>query len=363
MGRWWRLFLPDGSRTAALDGLRGLAVLIVLASHFSNNRLLPQPGLSGAGKSGVYLFFVLSAFLLTASLLRRDLGELRSARVWIDYALRRVLRIWPLYLVVLLASWSATALGAAWWHYRIETPSLWRHLALQEGVSVLWSIPVEFTFYFWLPALVLGAAWLRARGAGPWMHGAVLVLLVALATAIWPPAEVLQNDVRVGPYLAVFLCGIFAAVLDLWLRARPARPGAWGGVGLAALGAACLGVPAVWACATGRGFDPESGQHAFIAWGVIWAALLLAVLHGPRWLQAPFAWTPLRWVGAISFSLYLWHLPVLAALRSVGMVSPDEPLGLVWALGGALLVSTVSYLLLERPWQGMRYGGVARPPL
>lgn len=90
----------------ALDGLRGLAVLIVLASHLANAGLPVFPGLSlsGTGKSGVYLFFVLSAYLLTRLLLARPVREWRSLHPWIDYGLRRVLRIWPLYLVVLFVS-------------------------------------------------------------------------------------------------------------------------------------------------------------------------------------------------------------------------------------------------------------------
>ena len=65
----------------ALDGLRGLAVLVVLASHFSSAGLFPRPALHGVGKSGVYLFFVLSAFLLVRNLLRLPPGALRRAPV------------------------------------------------------------------------------------------------------------------------------------------------------------------------------------------------------------------------------------------------------------------------------------------
>ena len=159
---FWSLFLgrprSRHDHLNALDGLRGLAVLIVLGSHLSNAGFLPQPGLSGSGKSGVYLFFTLSAFLLTRALLRRPLADFTSAWRWADYALRRVLRIWPLYLVLLLASWALTQAGVTGWHYQMDTGAVLRHLTLREGQSVLWSIPVEFIFYLWLPLVSLALA-------------------------------------------------------------------------------------------------------------------------------------------------------------------------------------------------------------
>ena len=104
-----------GGHLDALDGLRGLAVLVVMASHWSNAGvdLLPW-SMSGTGKSGVYLFYVLSAYLLTRLMLLRGARTgFGNTRLWGDYALRRVLRIWPLYLVVLLLSWFLTVRGFA----------------------------------------------------------------------------------------------------------------------------------------------------------------------------------------------------------------------------------------------------------
>src|SRR5690348_11870329 len=102
-----------GGHLDALDGLRGIAVLIVIASHLSNAGmgLLPV-SMGGTGKSGVYLFYVLSAFLLVRLMLLRGARDgYGNRRMWADYALRRVLRIWPLFLVVLLLSWALTMRG------------------------------------------------------------------------------------------------------------------------------------------------------------------------------------------------------------------------------------------------------------
>lgn len=334
----------------ALDGLRGLAVLVVIASHLSNVGLLPQPGLSGTGKAGVYLFFVLSAFLLTRILLARSLRALADLRFWADYLLRRVLRIWPLYLCVLLLSWALTQAGIAW-HYRLDDVALERHLLLAEGQSVLWSIPVEFTFYFWLPPLVLAGAWLRTRCP---VWGQVLLACGLMAAVMWrwPPSSVAVNDIRVGPYLPVFLCGVFAAHIDAALARHANRwSAAWVGLALLSVGGCVLMVPAIWALLTGTGFQAALNHSWFLAHGLAWGALLLALLHGPAWLRAPFTSVPLRLIGVVSFSAYLWHMPILELVQASG-VSRWPGAALVLSL--TLAVSMVSFLLLERPWRDVR---------
>lgn len=354
----WQWFLGRPRTRAdhldALDGLRGLAVLIVLASHLSNAGLLPTPGLSGSGKSGVYLFFVLSAFLLTRALLQRAPATFADGRLWADYALRRVLRIWPLYLVLLVTSWLLTRSGVQW-HYVLDSAAFWRHVTLQEGQSVLWSIPVEFTFYLWLPLLAFAMAWLQAKRWPLWAEAGLALLALAVATLCWPPGEARVNDVRLGPYLVVFLCGAFAAGLDNRIRATPQRQSvvAWAVGGVIGLAACVLAVPAVWASVSGRAFDPAVSHTWFVWFGVAWSLLLLAVLHGPSWLRAPFASAPLRLIGVVSFSAYLWHMPVLDGLRALGVERwPWLAPGLVLAV--AVAVSMVSFLLFERPWREIR---------
>lgn len=347
------------ARMGALDGLRGLAVLIVLASHFSSGGLfpfLPAPALHGVGKSGVYLFFVLSAYLLARNLLRMPAGSLARPLTWADYALRRVLRIWPLYLVVLLASWWTTKQG---WPvlYDIGDEALWRHLTLREGVSVLWSIPVEFTFYALLPLLVIGMLAMRRFGWPRLVQLGVLAVLLTALGLIWPPAASIENDVRLWPYLAVFLCGAFSAQVEPWLGHSPVSSRCWGVVALLALLAWCVAIPAVWCLLRGIPFEATITRTWYLFFGVLWSLLLLGVLHGPRWLQVAFSVWPLRAIGWVSFSLYLWHMPVLGAARRIGLVE-QMPLLAPWlVMAAALSVATLSYWLIERPLSNVRLRG------
>lgn len=336
----------------ALDGLRGLAVMIVIASHmwllgFAPTRIVE---LGGIGKSGVYLFFVLSAFLLTRPLLERNPAGFADTRLWLAYALRRILRIWPLFLVILALSWGLTRAGVEFWPYQLDTAALLRHLALREGESVLWSIPVEFSFYLWLPLVALTLAWMGHRRWPLPAQSLAVAVAVALAMLAWPPGETLRNDVRLGPYLVLFLCGSFAAAIDRRMSATGTR--AWGWAGLVALAAFVLSIPQAWSALTGTDVDRRLSHHWFLYFGVIWSTLLLAVRWGPAWLKAPFASAPMRLVGIVSFSAYLWHMPVLYALRALGAL---KWAGVAWlALALMLVLAMASYLLFERPWRDVR---------
>lgn len=345
-----------GEHVQALDGLRGLAVLIVIASHLSNAGWLPQPGMSGTGKSGVYLFFVLSAYLLAHAMLARPLAGLADAAYWVDYALRRVLRIWPLYLVILLLSWGLTSLGAVHWHYQLDAGGFWRHLTLREGQSVLWSIPVEFTFYLWLPIICVALLALRGIPGGRWWGLALLAALLVFARWRWPVAQAPVNGVQLGFYLPVFLAGVAAAwVGQAWpslrLRARTWRVAGW--LLLVALVAV---TPALWSAIRGDAYNPEVNHRWFTAFGLGWALLLLSVLWGGGTLSRFFASAPMRLVGVVSFSAYLWHMPVLQAADALGLRA-HGPLALLAVLATMLAAAMGSFLLFERPWRDVRFRG------
>ncbi|MEM8550236.1 MAG: acyltransferase family protein, partial [Verrucomicrobiota bacterium] len=95
----------------ALDGLRGIAALLVLAGHASNNQMyfLPFLDLRGSGKTGVFLFFLLSSFLLTIPLIDKG-KKIVSVPIMLHYWQRRFFRIYPLYTLFLLCSFTTTFL-------------------------------------------------------------------------------------------------------------------------------------------------------------------------------------------------------------------------------------------------------------
>ena len=109
----WHLFFPHDHRelhVKSLDGLRGIAVLFVVLSHSSIEGFFSWSPLDfkGIGKTGVYLFFILSAFLLD----RQIIFKLRKGQAdnlyWLNYVIRRFLRIYPLFAVALIVDWLVT---------------------------------------------------------------------------------------------------------------------------------------------------------------------------------------------------------------------------------------------------------------
>ena len=103
---------------------------------------------------------------------------------------------------------------------------------------------------------------------------------------------------------------------------------------------------------TGTPLDTKVTHNWFLFFGIAWSVLLLAVLHGPAWLRRVFESPPMRVVGVVSFSAYLWHRPVMDLLEASGV--QHWPAAIAWVLLAILGVSMASFLLVERPWRDVR---------
>ena len=343
--------IPTG-RIPSLDGLRGIAASMVIATHYLNGierhrfgKVIQTYAVFGA--TGVDLFFVLSGFLLAGILLeRRD-----SPNYYSSFYLRRACRIFPLYFVLLLAvvfiaprvpflagdvnfDWGP---AQVWWffayvqNYGMGAIGVFRPLLL----APTWSLAVEEQFYAVLPVTIrlLSAKALVVCAAAAWIVSALLRLVI-VRTEAWPPLAASTWSICRLDSLAV---GVLAAVLVRSNRRIPFRI-------LAALSfvllAACF-LSSPW-----RTPLIECVTIAAVAAG--YAALLLACIWYPAgWLARAIAVRPFRWLGIISYGTYLLHAPVrcvvLASFRELtarGAGIPGylvTPLSLVLTIGIAQL--------------------------
>jgi peptidoglycan/LPS O-acetylase OafA/YrhL len=292
-----------------LDALRGIAVLAVLLYH---GLYWDMPGHGGEsatleklshvfvfGWLGVNLFFVLSGFLITGILLDTR-GRPHYAK---NFYVRRALRILPLYIVTL--AWFAAQNHTTWGYVAIcllNLANVSRYLPVGgDAYGVFWSLAVEEQFYLVWP-------WLVRRLSLRWMTYVCIGILVAcpilrvISELHWLPLGdghsmtwLIADNLAIGGLLATFLRTRHATLLNVrWLMS-----------GLLALGVVLLGIGASThllhrTTALGAAFQPEP----FI---VLFSGLLLAALFwGDRRLV--LWWTaPLRFLGYISYGLYMLH--------------------------------------------------------
>jgi peptidoglycan/LPS O-acetylase OafA/YrhL len=339
----------------SLDGLRGFAALIVVLSHTSNSDMffVPLLDLRGIGKSGVFLFFLLSSFLLTLPLL--DKGKKTfSLPVMSHYWQRRFFRIYPLYTLYLLTGLITTWLFAMFLSkadagipLALDWAGFWRHILLQEGKGVTWSIAVEFKFYFILPFLATAVAYIRGYGLRiilPIFAGSLL-----LSQIVFPQSAALENDARLLPYMPVFIIGMLLALIQSDTnRQKPYTEGfkqTYLILGYIGAGGIAVMTPIIFSIFAGE--VPNNYFHnQFILSAVFWSFVLLSAINVQGAIQSFFKLPLLRFYGAISFSLYLFH-PVFIGL--IERAELNSYLSAWLVLAASTLTAYISFKFLEKP--------------
>jgi peptidoglycan/LPS O-acetylase OafA/YrhL len=384
----------------ALDGVRAIACLIVIGYHISligrsTYTFIPtqQPVLAAfllAGESGVTLFFVLSGFLLFLPYAR----ALLSQKAWPSmrrFYVRRALRIIPAYYACLFILILLT-------HREYFQPDHWKQLAIfliffmdstpatyQAINGPFWTLAVEWQFYLLLPLLALGIralAWRCSPARRLWCIVACLLAVIAwgMASQAWvygsgpqPLSANIGLDIvdvvlfgQLGKFLQDFAVGMLVSLLFTFAADHERVKNAlykwspW----LFGAGIALLTFIAFWRenAVHNNGAIWLTGlRFAFNACGEVGFALgfalaVVAILAGVPIFQKVFAWSPLRWIGNVSYSTYMWHFPLLLFFRfqiSYLIVHWNVWLifGSYWLWVGLVILpfSLLLFMLTERP--------------
>jgi peptidoglycan/LPS O-acetylase OafA/YrhL len=318
-----------GARIPALDGVRGLAIILVLLHQFNIVRpgsSLPARLLTAVvepGWIGVQLFFVLSGFLITGTLL----DSKASPRYFSTFYLRRFLRIFPLYYLILavtfvLLPWLTPLLGSP---APAGHPQPWYWLYLQnwlpvgQGIEPLahtWSLAVEEQYYLLWPVAVWS---LSRRGLVRLSVGLVfgaLILRVVLRAADVAPGIIYMCTATRADALAMGGLAAIALRRADWLMVLHRRLRPTVALALVALGAVVI---------AGHDLARKNVVTQTVGYSVlsvVFAQLIIVIMLQTVNRRGRLLWLlsfgPLRAVGRVSYGMYLFHFPLhLVATRVV----------------------------------------------
>lgn len=338
----------------ALDGLRAVAVLGVVAYHLGWSA---TPG----GFLGVDVFFVLSGYLITSLLVteRARTGRIALGAFWA----RRARRLLPAVLVVLTAvsvyalTWApperaqklrgdglAALFYVANWHLIGSGQSYFDLFTMPSPLRHMWSLAIEEQFYLLWPLLVAGV--LATRGGRRWAGALCLAGAAVSATAMamtYDAADPSRSYYGTDTRAHALLVGALLALLSDRRPSTARRAWAMEGLGLA--GAATIVVAML------RVHDRDTlyyhGGSLLFAVAVA-AVIAAAVTPARRPLRLVLGWRGLRAIGVISYGLYLWHWPVIVVLTRSRVGLDGAALDAV-RVAATFVVAVVSYFAVERP--------------
>jgi peptidoglycan/LPS O-acetylase OafA/YrhL len=363
---------PGIQHLPQLDGIRGIAILLVLCTHLG--AILRSEFFSRyleAGWIGVDLFFVLSGFLITRILLNTR----ESERYYSRFYIRRGLRIWPLYYVYIGVIFGglfllnhAGVIARLTGHgqefsFSFKTPVIFYVFYLQnlypgslfsfyDPLSITWSLCIEEHFYLLWPLLIrkLSVSSLKRILWAMLFLSPVIRLAVYLALKGHDFKIFYQTVYRVTPFHVDAI--IAGSLLALYLYENPGlnifRKQFWISMAAgAAISIICL------VCADENGIVTSilfSSVAAMFA-GVVGLSLL-------GWQMRLFTMRPLRYLGKISYGLYLLHVPVVLLFQShnflrkvfhIGNTTLLEFTGAIVAMGLSLAIASFSFKFFEQP--------------
>ena len=327
-----RKYLP------ALNGLRGIACLYVIITHLRNGNLylFPLPYTKIAGMVGVWIFFVLSAYLLTTNLY--SYLEVTSSKFFsiLKYAIYRIFRIYFLYLFVLIIH---AFLGD------ISIAGIFGHILLRKGWHELWTIPVEYKSYIMIPVIAIST--LRLSG-----KYVIFLFLIALTAAVFfsmsYPDDVFCDDLHILPKLTPFLFGSLLSLMiskklipSLESKSRSAFI-----VSIISLVVLFISTIFFRQMVIGSYAPWTSIVISMSVAGIIYSAVQMPAFGKLIGIK------PLAFLGEISFSMYLLHIFLINLVMNLFDLSATVQ---AWvSLGLIILCSYVTYSIIEQP--GIRMG-------
>jgi len=281
-----------------LDAVRGWAALIVCFSHIPP---MTQPSF---GAAGVWIFFVLSGFLLSISFENRPTRQVNQAIP--AYLLRRLFRILPVYCLVI----PVYALMYKYLYTDHYTDWAISHLSFQKADGHFWSVKVELIFYLVLPFILLGLSFLKNKK----QKLVVLFLLSGVVYYFFEAKKMMAitgGSGQVCLYFTPFILGVFLSVIRNDLSAKLCS--ILFHIGTFLIIFLCLDIKILETSIFRSGFEVVNNlgwNYSFLFYPISCIAIIGAYKGSSYLLRLPF----IQSVGRCGYSFYLWHMVVIVLL-------------------------------------------------
>ena len=337
-------------RLPELDTIRGFAFLLVVLSHIGNVRNLPTRGL---GQFGVWIFFVLSAFLLSYPFFEND-ELVVSHEAWARYFIRRVCRIWPPYLAALCLfhfvrhwTWSTVLLDATF----------------QRGTEIMWTVFIEVRYYLILPPIVYGMYLLRKR---PVLLCVCLVGELAANITIIPfwrnPSEWWiiykesgapggwEGELGFLQYLPLFIAGTALALFRVRISAVPKLATIWRkyapSIFIVTALAMVMFSPSGMSALRGVTLPFSYGHEYWVPFAPVISLFIVSATFLTGRIERLITKPYLRYIGEISYSGYLLHIIFIERFAAIS----NDLLFLLSVLISSFIAAIIAHWFIENPF-------------
>lgn len=318
------------------DGLRGIACLIVLGLH-NTGMYMGSSGIytQGMEKYGVWLFFILSAFLLSF----KFINEQKPINYLLFYFISRSIRIIPAFFICAIFYWYTDS---------YDLKKLYDILTFSGTYGHLWTIPVEFKFYFLLPFIAILSIVINDRFGTP-TYIYTLILFLFIHQIYFPYSKTAENTIDLLWYLPVFIFGI--AISIVYNKYKLDMPDKWrdlmGFIILALIISVAPGIiKEIYHLQ-----DTVYLMNKFTPLGILLSIFILLFIDAQGLIGKFVSSKIFRVFGKYSFSIYLYHFKFLF----LGYFFAGTPfVSMIFSVFFGILTGVIMYYLVEHPCNRLR---------